>query len=404
MEVYILDSLYRRTAVVDRFESLIWTERWVDIGDFELLLPSTAINRNLFAEDTPVGLNQSKRVMLVETIEDDTDQEGRTRLKIKGRSLEKILEDRSARPDKSNTTDKATWVLTGTPDAVANTMFNTVCIAGSVDAGDIIPLLQAGSAYPVENLPFPTGEIMWEQDPASLLTAIKDICEIFDLGFRLYRDGDNGHLHFNIYTGNDRTTSQGVLPPVVFSPSLETLQSTKRFRTVEAFKNVAYVMNEQGFEIVYADGVDPATTVGVERRTLTVTPSKLTIEEPDAEGNTVQVEPTATEIKNYLIQQGKNELAKNRPLLAFEGEINQRSPYRYGIHYELGDIVEMRDSDGSGNDMRVTEQIFVHDGEGERSYPTLTLNKFVVAGAWNSWLGKRQWVDFGATEYWNTQP
>lgn len=400
MEVYILDSLYRRTAAVDRFESLIWTERRRALGDFELLLPSTPVNRSIFTADTALGLNQSKRVMVVETIEDSTDSDNRTRLLVKGRSLEKILYDRTARPNQSNTETLPKWVLTGKPNVIANTMFNTVCVAGSVHAGDIIPLLQAGSSYPVENIPFFSSDIIWEQGPAALLDAIKDISDVYDLGFRLYRDGDNGRLYFNIYTGNDRTTNQGILPPVVFSPGLETVQNTTRLLTVEKAKNVAYVVNEQGFQMVYADGVDPTTTLGLDRRVLTVNPPKLTIEGPTGES----LEPTPTEIANYLIQQGKNELAKNRSLLAFDGEINQRSPYRYGVHYELGDLVEMRDSDGMGNDMRVEEQIFVSDTAGERSYPTLTVDKFVIPGAWNSWLGKRQWSDFGATEYWNTQP
>jgi hypothetical protein len=34
--------------------------------------------------------------------------------------------------------------------------------------------------------------------------------------------------------------------------------------------------------------------------------------------------------------------------------------------------------------MQVTEQIFVSDSEGERSYPTLTITKFITPGTWSS--------------------
>lgn len=73
------------------------------------------------------------------------------------------------------------------------------------------------------------------------------------------------------------------------------------------------------------------------------------------------------------------------------------------MHYELGDIVEMRDNDGAGNYMRVTEQIFVHDSEGERSYPTLIIDSYIVTNTWDSFIGNIEWGSFGADQYWNNQ-
>lgn len=400
MEVYILDSLYRRNAVVDRFESLIWTERWADVGDFDLLVPSNPVNRSIFVPDANLALNTSRRVMVVETIEDSTDAEGRTLLHVTGRSLEKILDERPARPDTSNTTTKPKWTLTGLPKNIAKSMFTTVCINGAISAADIIPLLGTGSKYPTETIAGYATSVTWEQEPATLLSALKDICDVYEMGFRLYRYNEDGKLYFDIYTGNNRTTSQTTLPAVIFTPQLETVQNTTKLMTVEKNRTTAYVVNEQGFVTVYADNVDQNDNTGIRRRVLLVTPAKLSPVDP----NGAALTPTPTEITNYLTEQGRIELSKNRSLLAFDGEINQHSPYRYGRDYELGDLIEMRDKDGVGNTMRVTEQIFVHDNEGERSYPTLTVDSFIVPGSWDSWLGNRQWADFGATEYWNTQP
>lgn len=401
MEVYILDSLYRRTAVVDRFESLIWTERWKEIGDFELLITSTPVTRSMFAANVPVALNESRRVMLVETVEDSTDPDGRKRLKVKGRSLEKLFEDRAARYSTQNTTDHPTWNIQGTPMSVVNQMFTHICVAGGLHSGDIIPLYAPGSAYPPDNIPETSGSIIWEQEPSSLLSAFKNLADIYSFGFRLYRDGDKGQLLFNTYTGSDRTSQQNLLPAVIFSPGLDTVHNTTKFMTVENAKNVAYVVNEQGFQMVYADDVDLANLpTGRNRRVLMVTPGKLMVDD----GTGTQVDPTPTELSNYLIQEGKYALAEYRALLAFDGETNPRGSYKYEIDYFLGDLVEMRDEDGVGNNMRVSEQIFVSDGEGDRAYPTLMVEEFIVPGAWDSWLGNKEWDDFGATEYWNTMP
>lgn len=63
MEVYVLDSLLRRSEVIDRFESLIWTERWASWGDFELAIRSTYGSRGLLRKGTQLAMNQSDRVM-----------------------------------------------------------------------------------------------------------------------------------------------------------------------------------------------------------------------------------------------------------------------------------------------------------------------------------------------------
>lgn len=38
MEIYILDEGFYETDVIDSYESLIWTERFDSLGDFELVM------------------------------------------------------------------------------------------------------------------------------------------------------------------------------------------------------------------------------------------------------------------------------------------------------------------------------------------------------------------------------
>ena len=92
MELYTLDSLFQRIDVIDRYQSLIWTERWASWGDFELSIRSTFDTRRRLNVGTMLSLRSSYRIMIVETIEDGSDSEGNATLKVKGRSLEKILE------------------------------------------------------------------------------------------------------------------------------------------------------------------------------------------------------------------------------------------------------------------------------------------------------------------------
>jgi len=392
VEVYILDSLYRRSGIIDRFESLIWTERLSAIGDFELILHSTPGNRLLFIPGVNLGMNETYRVMTVETVEDSTNEEGLKTLTVKGRSLEKILDERLARDNLSNLTLEPKWVITDTPTEIARKIFHDICILGQLHAGDIIPLVAEGSTiFPANNVPEPSEIVTYEFEPASVYTAIKNIADQYAFGFRLIRNLDASQLYFDIYTGSDRTSQQTVLPAVIFSEELDNLQNTKSLTSNALYRNTAYVISPVGSSVVYPLDVDPAVA-GFQRRVLFVKADDIT--EADAGINAAQ-----------RVQRGKEELAKYRNLFAFDGEINQNSQYKYGIDYQLGDLVEQRDADGGNNNMQVTEQIFVSDSQGDRSYPTLALNFYIGAGTWLAWdFSNQAWAAFGPTEYWEDQP
>jgi hypothetical protein len=394
MELYILDPLLRRVEVVDMFESLIWTERFRATGDFEVNLHSTNESRKLFTAGTLVGMNESYRVMKVETLEDTHDEQGKMVLKVSGRSLENILEDRAAKDTMSNTTTEPTWNLTGTAANVARQIFNDICVLGQLNAGDKIPLVQIGAAslFPINTIPEDPTVISVKLELQTVYAAIKGLCDLYDLGFRLTTDLYSTVLRFEIYAGSDRTSTQFTLPPVVFSPNLDNLQNTTELKSIEPNKNVAYVFSPVGFEIVYASGVDPEVE-SLDRQVLLVNATDITDTNP----------ATASAL---MIQRGREELTKNRGFSAFDGELNHNSTYKYGRDYQLGDLVEMRNIDGLTNNMRVTEQIFASDAEGDRSYPTLAIDLVIEPGSWLAWEHNQVWLDLDldTTSVWANQP
>lgn len=390
MLIYTLDSLYRRTQVVDTFESLIWTERYSSWGDFELHLHSTLQNRSLFKPGTNLALTESYRVMTVETIEDSTSDDGTASLKVTGRSLEAILDSRLARGSMSDMTTDPKWILTGTPAQIATKMFHDICVTGILHPSDVIPLINEGSIFPADTVPLPSVIVEYDVDPKSLYTAEKDLCDLYLLGFRLIRNLDTAQLYFDIYSGSDRTSHQTDFPAVIFSPGLDNLQNTTELTTIATYKNVAYVISPVGTQIVYAEGTDSGTA-GFSRQILLVQADDIT-------------DPDPVVAAAQMIQRGYQELAKNRRMAAFDGEMNQNTQYKYGFDYNLGDLVEYRNVDGLSNTMQVTEQIFASDNEGDRSYPTLAINQFVTPGSWIAEPADKHWADYGPTDYWATHP
>jgi len=281
--------------------------------------------------------------------------------------------------------ENSDWTIAGTPGDIARYIFDQICRVGILSVSDIIPFIQPGSLYPPGSIDENATLFSADIPVSSVFSAIKELCEQYELGFRLVRNFDTSELYFDIYSGDNRTTQQSSIAPVIFSPGLENLKNTTEVNSITEYKNVAYVFGKNGSEIVYADNTT-AETNGFDRRVMFV----------DAKDVENVPGPTLTSI---LRNKGLDALAKQRPLTAFDGEITQNSQYKYGLHYRrLGDLVEMRNSDGATNSMRVTEQIFVCDGEGDRSYPTLAVESYIMPGTWSSW-GNDTWAG-GGEETW----
>jgi hypothetical protein len=398
MELYTLDPLLRRQYVIDKFESLIWTERFQSAGDFQLDIVSDFRARSLLKTDTYLAMSKSNYVMRVESVEDDVNEDGQKILIVKGRSLESLMEDRVAysvagptqTTDGTGATVDVKWTITDKPADVARKIFHDICVTGTLDPGDKIPFINEGTFMPASTIVEPIDPVTVEITPTTVYDAISQLSQVWNLGFRILRQYDMSKLWFDIYVGSDRTTDQQILPAVVFAPELDNLKNTKELTSVEGAKNVAYVYSPAGFQMVYAAGVAPDVD-GFERRVLVVDANDITSDNPN--------------VTAALQQRGNEELAKARTYQAFDGEISQNSQYLYGRDYNLGDVVETRNVDGVTNNMRVTEQIFVHDRDGERSYPTLTLNTFINTGSWLSWDNNKTWLDLDADmTAWADQP
>lgn len=391
MEIYALDALRRRVTVVDRFISLIWTERWQTFGDFELVLNSTTTNRAIFTTGTMLAMNSSHRIMVVEIVKKTTDADGRTLLKVTGRSLEKILEDRVARDNLSDLTTEPKWAMTGTAGNIMRQIFHDICVTGNLSSLDLIPnVVEDNLLFPDDTIPESSDVLSIELEPTTVYEALNQLGVLYDLGFRLVRNLDTSQVLFDVYAGCDRTTSQTDFPAVVFSQEMGNLQNTTEVTTISDAKNVAYVVSPVGHEVVYP-AVIPPDIAGFDRRVLLVKADDITTPVPEL----------ATIL---MIQRGLEELSRHRSLAAFDGEVSQASAYIYGVDYNLGDLVELRNEDGNTSTMRVTEQIFASDAEGERSYPSLSISAFINPGTWLAWDYNVVWEDMGLTEYWDTMP
>ena len=76
---------------------------------------------------------------------------------------------------------------------------------------------------------------------------------------------------------------------------------------------------------------------------------------------------------NILNSRAYDALTTNHFVKAVDGEIVPENQFQYGIHYNLGDIIEVEGNSGIVQTARITEYIRSQDPAGEKAYPTVSM-------------------------------
>jgi len=405
MDIFILDALLRPIDVVDQYISFIWTERWSTMGDFTLETLATPNNRRRFVADAMLSITQSKRVMIIEKVEEVDDVEKGNVLKITGRCLNSLLEKRlcAALNITTGMISVSSDTIGAAPPELLTYYFFRQCSTDPLDPGDTIPFLQPDgtpSLYPAENISvtYPS-DFQWSIKPMNLYAAFQTLTTQYDVGFRFYKDPNASKLYFESVQGCDRTTRQTTYTPVIFSHDMANLIDTTNLVDKSEYVNTVWMVysykdadNNDANISVYVTVPDIALSGGgFQQKTKIVTITQI------PEGMAL------VDVPAYLTQLGQGELSRSQSINVYDGEVAQNSNYVYERDYNLGDVVEIQGSDGGTAYMRVVEQIFKDDASGYASYPSLIRKDYVAPGTWASWKYDVEWTLFGSTEYWSTQ-
>jgi hypothetical protein len=364
MDLYMLDSLFQKSNVIDVFDSLVWTERYNDAGDFTLVIGSSSEFKDILVEGVFLGMMDSREAMMIDTVSEENGE-----ITLTGKSLVDIFNSRIFRDTWQTTKDS--YNLTGVAGAIIHTLLSvTVAPAGAMSAGLIVP--SNGSLEIFNNLDYATyvsdGPSLNVAVPyGNVFDAIKTVADLDSLGFTLFpKPGSvNGGIQFLTYRGRDLTTGQSTYPAVIFDPALDSLSDVKKLRSIAGYKNVAYA---------WANGMTAQNTIGVavapgasaltgfQRRTLMVDASDVNA-----------ADYTASALTAILNQKAADALANNNYVRTTDGQLVPQDTYVYGTDYTLGDVIELRDSGATAQKARILEYVRAQDSTGERSYPTLSV-------------------------------
>lgn len=327
MILYLLDGNFRRLAVIDRYVSLLWVDRYSDVGDFELYLPAQTdipFAKGLYlqkADDT------EGRLMRIEHIRLTEDEENGDYYTISGSGFEKILASRIV------------WYrtrITGKAEACLYALVREAFVKSDIIGRNISGITTA----PLKSL---QGGMSGVYNGEELLDIVISACKDNGYGFRF-----NGFV-FEVYEGTDRSFDQSVNDFVIFSPDFGNLARSDYTQDISAEKNVclAYAESSQtGYgRLTYTAG----SAAGYARHE--------TFTDCGTDDDEVILRTSAAEVLTDREQRN-----------TFEGDIIVRDGWR--DTFGLGDIVQLQNDYGNAGKVRITEIIESDSAEGHAIIPT----------------------------------
>lgn len=355
MEVWILDTDFSSVSVLDTFESLIWTDRYREYGDFEIFAFPTSQLINDAKDDFYLYKPASEHTMIIEHHEVTTDIEEGPRFIVTGRSLESLL------------TRRIVWNQTTISGSLQNGIKKLITenfIAPEVPERKITNFVFVDSTDPeITKLTHEqqyTGDIVYD--------VIADLCNTYNIGFKVTLNIDKKRFEFSLYKGKDRSYAQETNPYVVFSPNYENIINSDYTHSIKDYKNVTRIGGE-------GVGVDRKMTTygkasGLIRREIFTDARDISSKTDDGEVLSDQ------DYLNLLQQRGKENLSEYAVKEGFEGEVEASKMFIYGRDFFLGDCVQVQNEFGMSGTSLVSEIVFSQDKDGESVFPTfLSLQK-----------------------------
>ena len=346
-DVYVLNRDLTAVGLIDDYESLIWTPRYFEPGDFEIYTKASEKNLSLLQLDRYVTRPDSDMIGIIETVRIESNPETGDHIIATGRDLASILDRRIV------------WSLTNIEDTVEKG------VRRLLTENFISPTL---SDRKMENFVLGASQGFTETMSAqyggdNILEVVVTLCKQNGYGFRVVLN-DEKNFEFQMYRGTDRSYNQNVNPYIVFAPEFENIVSSNYNHDKSTLKNACNVWGEGEEFSLKTMGVGSVS--GLDRREMFVEAMDITSELDD--GSTL----STSQYNSLLIERGRESLAENPATITFEGEVESVRQYVFGRDYFLGDIVTVKNSYGVTEHPRVIEVIQSHDENGLLTIPAFS--------------------------------
>lgn len=349
MDIDVFTPEYQYLGIISTPTSIMYTEKFQSLGNFELHLPINQINTSLIKKDRVLLFDKVNQIAgIVGIIKKSKSTDSTDELVVTGNLCEEYLYRRIC------------WGLytkTGKASDIIKDMVTTQVISPE-DPDRAIPdiILDPAKESVGPSVSFQsTGGVVGEN--------IENLCSSNSLGFKMKFDATNKQMLFYVYKGTDRTIQQKIVPPCKFSSVYENILSLSYSLNSQDWRNVALVAGEgEGLE---RKMVSVGAGSGKYRKEVFVDARDL--QSTNIDGMTISED----EYFEMLKQRGNSRLSELREAESFDCIVNSIGNIRYNKDYFLGDTVTISDAELNIQlNAVVTEAEHAYDSNGESLYIT----------------------------------
>lgn len=369
MEPFTLDRNFQKQSIVDNFESLIWTERYYGDSEIELVVPATQEMYQKLPLGTFIGLEESDEIMSLENL---SIKDGN--IKFTGISLLSWMNNRFVRASAAH--EDRYWYIEGTPGYLLWQILFYMCVGtspyltGAISTGIANPQRFAIPGLGLRDYDNTGDSVKVGVPYGPVYNAMQELATTYEVGMQILLDRTDPSypLQFRAYRGLDRTSNQTLNSGVRFSPEMDSFSDISEVQSKKDYKTNVYAFapsNPEGLATTpgVSEETDPSYT-GFDIRAELVFADDIT---------TDQVGGSSANLVSILNSRAMDDRTNKKFVKAVDGEIVPDNQFKYGVHYNMGDVIEVQGNTGVVQDARVTEYIRSQDAEGEKAYPTVSM-------------------------------
>ncbi len=377
-ELYLLDEELNKKHIIDTYSSIIWTPRYNNLGDCELVIQASQDNFKKIKECRYISRDDDEMVCEIKKIEIQTDEENGDQIIVTGTDIKDILNKRIVMNQTNFNGLVEDYIRTLITDAFINPKDPNRKISNFVLAD------KQGFT-----------ETIREQVTYDYIgDKVQELCQQFGWGYKV--TVKNGNFVFSLYKGKDKSQY------ITFSQNYDNISTTDYQEDNGNIKNVALIAgegegvdrktttigSEEGINRneLYVDARDVSSTIdydellnnypnGIEKVINNViyyqaNGTNIAILTKDEKGEVSEVKLCDDIYTENLKSVGKEKMAEYVSVTSFTGDIIVGVNYKYKEDYNLGDIVNILNEYGMSVNARITEIIESRDDNGYTMEPT----------------------------------
>lgn len=353
MELFRLSNTFYPGESCDKFETLVWTERFAANGDFKLVSKDDISSLSCLPIGALVTHTETDEVMIVENHEVKRNEKRELEVTITGRSFEVFSENRVT----SGSADilvggggaAVVEIHTDGSEEIARNLLRNAFVTGVALTDNAVANVTVTTDMRVPDTSFtyiiPRGDVY---------NNVLKLLNMANAGIRARRVvGSPNTLDLYIHDGLDLSGT------VIFYAAHEDLDNATYFFSNKDYRNYAQVAALQTARL-YRHRDIGATLSGLDRRTMYVEARDL--EDP-------YTPATATD---EIAARGQSELDLHPKLFLLQATVSKIAAKKFKFDYNIGDLVTVFGEFSLAQVMRVTEYILTVDKNGMSGYPALS--------------------------------